>query len=469
MASWSPVAGFPRRAMVSLALVVAIVVVTFVGVNVLVQMKLGAANRVGLTLAGSPSGGGGNFLMVGSDTRSFVASEGDETAFGDEGDAGGQRSDTIMVLHVDPDSSRSLLVSFPRDLWVDIPGKGGSKINAAFNDGPQAIIDTLQSNFDVPIQHYVEVNFASFRDLVDAVGSVPVFFPAPARDEVTGFFAGAFGGCVQLDGQDALAFVRSRHLEIYDATRGKFVSADAIPDLGRIERQQAFLRELGREAMDTALSNPLKGNDIVDSAISSLTLDDDFGRGDVFSLVDAFASGSDDAAGGPETLTLPTEPATRGGQSVLIPTGEADAMLQRLRDFDTVVPDAPEESDLAPDEVKVRVLNGSGAEGAASKALAELTALGFDDGGTTNASKTFSTTEVHYRPGDDDKAALLAGFVTGPVELVEDDGVDNADVWLVLGRSFSGISQPAATPNPGTDTPSGDPQAGSLAPVPGPC
>lgn len=458
---------FGRRVAFSLALVLATVLTMFLLVNVVVQVKLGAANRVDLTLAEPPSGGGANYLLLGSDTRAFVQDAGDETAFGDSSDAGGQRSDTIMVLHTDPDSSRSLLVSFPRDLWVDIPGRGGAKINAAFNDGPQAVIDTLQSNFNVPIQHYVEVNFDSFRDVVDAVGSVPVFFPTAARDEVTGLNI-PIPGCNELDGTQALAFVRSRKLELFDTTRGDWVSADAIPDLGRIGRQQAFLRELGRLAMDASLTNPFKGNDIIDSAMGSLTLDDGFGRGDVFSLVDAFAAGDDDTASGPESVTIPTEPATRGGQSVLEATGDAEAVLARLRDFDTVVPDAPDASDVAPSDVSVRVLNGSGVEGAAAKALGELEAVGFEGGGSTNASKTFQSTEVHYRPGDDDKAAVVAGAVKGPVELVEDDGVEGADVWLVVGRSFGGIGQPSAA-SPGSAPPAGIPEPASLAPVPGPC
>ena len=89
-----------------------------------------------------------------------------------------------MVVHIDPDAKTSLLVSFPRDLIVDIPGQGEAQINAAFNDGPQKVIDTLKENFDIDINHYVEVNFNAFVGIVDAIGEIPVFFPAPARDDV---------------------------------------------------------------------------------------------------------------------------------------------------------------------------------------------------------------------------------------------------------------------------------------------
>jgi polyisoprenyl-teichoic acid--peptidoglycan teichoic acid transferase len=460
----------PRRFALSLVLLLTTVALILVGVNVLVTVKLASADRVELTLADTPSGGGANYLLIGSDTRSFVDDPADAQAFGETSDAGGQRSDTIMVLHTDPDSDRALLVSFPRDLWVDIPGQGNSKINAAFNDGPQKVIDTLAADFGVPIQHYVEVNFDSFRQLVDAVGTVPVYFPAYVRDQLSGLSI-FFPGCADLDGATSLAFVRSRHLEVLDPETNEWEDADAIPDLGRIGRQQAFLRVLGQRAMDEALTNPFQALDIADAAISSLTLDGDFGRTDAFALVDSLAA--DDggtAASGPESLTIPSVPATRGGQSVLERTAGADALIARLRDFDTVVPDAPDTGDVTPGDVRVRVLNASEMEGAAAEALSGLTAAGFKDAGTGNADHPLTRTEVHYPPGSEAEARLVASFVTGPSNLVEDESVDGADVTLYLGRTFGGTQAaagPVGSAAPTADT--GIPQPASLAPVPGKC
>jgi len=448
------VSGFPGRLALSFGIVVAIVIGGFVLVNVLVEVKLGSAERVDLTLADAPGGGGSNYLLIGSDTRSFVANEGEAQAFGDETEAGGQRSDTIMVLHADPDSGRALLVSFPRDLWVDIPGRGSSKINAAFNDGPQAVIDTLAQDFGVPIHHYAEVNFDSFREIIDAIGTVPVFFPAAARDELSGLQI-PFPGCAELDGATALAFVRSRHLELLNQQTGEWEDADQIPDLGRIGRQQAFLREVGARAMDAALTNPIAGNDIAQSAVDHLTVDQDFGRTDVFALADGLA-GEGAGAGGPESQTVPSEPATRGGQSVLEATGDADALMARLRDFDTTVPDP---SSVAPEDTRVKVLNASSVDGAAATALDGLKAAGFAGAGAGNFDQPLQTSEVHYASGAEDEAALVAGFVTGPVQLVADDSVEDADVTLYIGRSFGGI---AAAPVAGAE-------AVSLAPVPGAC
>jgi LCP family protein required for cell wall assembly len=440
----------PARFALALVLVLTIVVGGFVLVNVVIESKLGDADRVDLTLAGAPDGGGANYLLIGSDSRSFVTETG-ETAFGDESDAGGQRSDTIMVLHTDPDSGRALLVSFPRDLWVDVPGQGAARINTAFNDGPQAVIDTLDQNFSVPIHHYVEVDFDSFRQIVDAIGSVPVLFPTPARDSLSGLEI-PWPGCVPVDGATALAFVRSRHLELLNPETQEWEEADQIPDLGRIGRQQAFLREVGTRAMDTALSDPFTGDEIADRAVDNLTVDQDFGRSDVFNLASGLA-GTSNGIGGPESATVPTEPSTRDGQSVLEATGDAEALLARVRDFETTVPDP---SDITPEDVNVKVLNASGADGAASGAVAGLEALGFGGGGTGNSEQPLQASEVHYPPGSEDAAALVASYVSGPVQQVPDDSVDGADVTLYIGRSFGGIAVP------GVD-------AVSLAPVPGGC
>jgi LCP family protein required for cell wall assembly len=447
--------GFGSRLALSFVLVVTLVVGVVVLVNLLVEDKLGSAKRVELTLADTPGGGGSNYLIIGSDTRTFIKNAGDQQAFGDQADAGGQRSDTVMVLHTDPDSGRALLVSFPRDLWVDVPGRGKSKINAAFNDGPQAVIDTLANNFDIPIHHYVEVNFESFRQIVDAIGTVPVYFPTSARDELSNLQI-PWPGCAELDGPTALAFVRSRHLQLLNPNTKKWEDADAIPDLGRIGRQQAFLREIGARAMSEAMANPFTANDIADRAVNNLTVDQDFGRTDVFVLADGLA-GSGDGAGGPESQTVPAEPATRGGQSVLEPTSENEDLMLRLRDFDTVVPNP---SDASPGETKVRVLNASGENGAASTALDALKKIGFQGGGVADADQPLQTSEIHYAPGSEDEAALVATFVAGPVHVVADDAVTGADIVLHIGRAFEGIV--SGIPAPGA-------QPESLAPVPGDC
>jgi anionic cell wall polymer biosynthesis LytR-Cps2A-Psr (LCP) family protein len=134
---------FGQRLLTAFVIVPIVAVVAVVLANVLVEVKLSSASRVDVQLATAPDGGGANYLLIGSDTRAFATDPNDLMQFGNASSAGGQRSDTMMVLHTDPDSDRALLVSFPRDLWVDIPGHGHAKLNAAFNYGPQTVIDTM--------------------------------------------------------------------------------------------------------------------------------------------------------------------------------------------------------------------------------------------------------------------------------------------------------------------------------------
>ena len=157
---------FLTRLVVALVLVVTIIVGGFVLVNVIVESKLASADRIDLTLAEPPSDGGANYLLIGSDSRDFVQSEDDAGFFGDVAEAGGNRSDTIMVLHTDPDSGSRAVVLFPVRPVGRRARPRESRINAVFNEGPQAVIDTLANDFSVPIHHYTEVNFESFAEIV---------------------------------------------------------------------------------------------------------------------------------------------------------------------------------------------------------------------------------------------------------------------------------------------------------------
>ena len=169
---------------------------------------------------------------------------------------------------------------------------------------------------------------------------------------------------------------------------------------------------------------------------------------------------------------MPNTPGTEGGQSVLlVQQPEADALIARLKDFTTVVPDAPAAaSDASVGDTKVKVLNASGADGAAATALTALTDAGFQGGSAGNADSALQTTEVRYQSGSDAEAALVASYLSGPVKLVEDSSVSGADVTVVLGRGFGGVTTPSTSAAPAES--GGGPtlaQPGSLAPVPGDC
>ncbi len=451
--SRSRLRAFTHRYVIALGVALVFTISGVVGANLVIDSKFEQISRVKVKLAAADPGTPGNFLLIGSDTRAFESNDQQAAAFGSKDEQTGQRSDTIMVVHVEPDSRTSVVVSFPRDLYVDIPGVGKSKINAAFNDGPQKVIDTLQANFGIPINHYLEVDFASFQGIVDAVGKVPVYLPAEARDEKTGFSVPA-AGCYQLNGEQALQYVRSRYLQYYDPATEKWTNADAIPDIGRIARQQNFIRRIGSLAYRSALSNPLKATELADKVIPKLVVDSTLERGDVFKLVNTFRTIDPSDPNSVEMLTLPTYGDTLSdGQQVLLPDQpDADTMLARLRTFNApVTPPAG----ILPAQVRVRVLNGSGHDGVASTTLDALQReFGFAGAGLGNASRV-AKTEVRYRPGIEKAARLVKSYLGGVGKVVQDPGIADADVVVVLGSDFTAVSAPpgvAAAPTSSTST-----------------
>ena len=205
-----------------------------------VQRKLDAIERLELPALGEDRGSVMNVLLVGSDTRANL--EGSVAAGFGKDEVGGQRSDTMMILHVDARAQKAAIVSVPRDLHVPIAGTDFSdRVNVAFAlGGPDQLIATVQQALDVTIHHYVEVDFVGFKDIIDTVGGVTVYVPYPVRDSGSGLDIGR-EGCFELDGQQGLSWFRRRSMEfLIDGTW----QADGRGDLGRIERQQDFIRRM---------------------------------------------------------------------------------------------------------------------------------------------------------------------------------------------------------------------------------
>ena len=155
-----------------------------------------------------------NFLLVGSDSRDCISPDvADAAAFLGE-PVVGNRSDTIMVLRVERNVESAAILSFPRDLWVRVADSDRrGRINATFDPAdPSRLVKTIEENFGVHIDHYVDVDFCAFKKLVEVVGGVKVPFLYPTRDRYSGLNVTA-PGCVTFDGDAALAYVRSRHYE----------------------------------------------------------------------------------------------------------------------------------------------------------------------------------------------------------------------------------------------------------------
>jgi LCP family protein required for cell wall assembly len=254
--------------------------------------------RIDLTDVLDPvSGDATNYLLVGSDSRDELDPEGNSGVTG-------RRSDTLIVLRTTPEGSA--MMSIPRDLWVTVAetGKQG-RINGAYNAGPANLVQTVKDNLGIPINHYMEVGFGSFAGLVDAIGGVTINFPHPAHDDQSGLVVDTAGD-VTLNGQQALAYARSRH---YTETIDGEQVTEPTADLGRQQRQQVFLRTALAEV--GATRNPLTLLRVADAMSSELIIDSGLGFGEAISFVRKLGSGD------PLTVILPTEGVRKGDAAVL--------------------------------------------------------------------------------------------------------------------------------------------------------
>ncbi len=445
----SPRRVFASRYAIAFGLAAVVMVISVIGANWVYDKKIDKIGRVKVKTAAAPPEGA-NYLLIGSDTRAFVENSGDEEAFGSAQDETGQRSDTIMVIHVEPGARKTLLVSFPRDLFVEIPGgtdclttingKCMAKINAAFNTGRDKVIETLQVNFGIEINHYLEVDFKSFQGIVKAIGSIPTYFPYPARDLGTNLKI-ALPGCNRLNGPDALAYVRSRTLEYLDVGDQEWVPADSIPDINRILRQQAFIRAMAGLAVAKSLNDPFTALEITDRVVENLKADATLTRDDIDSLVVAFRTVNPKDQSALNMQTFPWVPGPlQNGASVLYPEDPAwREMARRLGEFGTVATT----SSVAPSSVKLRVLNGSGEAGAAGAALDELAKIGFKRAGASDDAGNLELTEVRYARGAEEQGKLVLSYIDpSSARLVLDPSLKGADVALVLGGDFVSILVP---------------------------
>ncbi len=408
------------------------------GGYVYVRHQLGKINR--LAIPGlDDEGDVMNVLLVGSDSRDRVTGDLAEQTGKDE--VSGSRSDTIMVLHVDPKQSKAAIFSIPRDLYVPIAGTDYSdRVNTSFSVGGAAgLVATVEGALGFPINHYVEIDFVGFRDILNAVGGVKMYFPSPVRDEVAGLWVDE-PGCVTLDGEAGLAFVRSRNYETYEAGEWQF---DPTADLGRIQRQQDFIRRMLRKAVSSGLSNPLKLNRLIGIGVRDVTLDSQMSTGDIVRLARRFKSLDADTV---DMLTFPTEPADVGGASVLLLNeAEAQPYIDRLNGL--APPEDATSGSARPSDIRVRVLNGYGADGVATEASVGLTTAGFNVADRGDAdSYNYTVTVIRHAPGAEAKAEVLNQYVDGGAVIEEDSSLRTVDVTLVLGSDYTGIvTQPAGT------------------------
>ncbi len=383
--------------------------------------------------AGEPS----NYLIVGSDTRA--------NSGGEYGDVSGQRSDTIMIVRLDPQNDQASLLSLPRDLMVPIAGHSGEleKLNSAFSESHQTLVNTIRANFGIEINHYVVVDFAGFERLVDAVGGVDLYFDRAVKDDQSGLFIEELG-CVTLNGDQALAYARSRHLQYM--TEDGWSNEDPLADLGRIERQQVFIRAALTEALEE-ITNPVRVTELIDIGTDSVSLDPET---DPLQLAEQFSSFSLDNL---ETHSLPVIDLVPE-VSVQMDPVNAPSILNIFRGADP--------NDVLPGTITVDVLNGTGVESQANDVGAALQAVGFQLGERSDYEpQPVPNTIVFHRPGEEVIGLRVARHITGGAQLQVRDDVESGHVTVVTGEDFTTIHM---QPTPVDQMPApagGEPAAGA--------
>ncbi|MGY1672462.1 LCP family protein [Geodermatophilus sp. SYSU D00710] len=399
-----------------------------------------------------------NLLLVGNDSRAALTPE--QLAELSAGVDSGINTDTMILVHVPADGSRASFVSFPRDSYVEIPGHGMDKLNAAYARGyeevddsapdeekqaagAQLLIRTISQLSGLRIDHYAEVDLLGFFELTSVVGGVEVNLCHAVDDRE---FSGAFfpAGEQTISGAEALAFVRQRQGVRPDGSA-------ALPrgDLDRIVRQQVFIGGVLRKVLSQDVLLDLgTQRDLIEAASESLTVDEDL---DLLDLAQQMQSVT---AGSIEFQTVPIADAAA--------RDEDGRSIVRLADEDTLAdffatlsaePEAPAPAPeppapVAPSEVSVEVYNGSGTSGIAAEATADLEAAGFTVTATGNAdSSDYEQTVIRHAAGDEALAATLAAQVPGALTEVSED-VGSGTVQLVLGSDFNGIGEPTTPPEP---------------------
>jgi LCP family protein required for cell wall assembly len=444
---------WPQRLLLALMVVVMFVSFATAGALAYVDKKVGQLQQISLghVLAADDTPAADdsvqNILVVGVDNDAGLE---DDPRM--EGRDEGLRSDTIMVLRIDPATSKAALLSFPRDLYVPLGGDGGrDRINAALPfGGPDLLIRTITENFGIQINHYVQVNFAQFEKLVDVVGGVPISFDKPVRDEWTGLQIEQ-PGCITLSGSQALDYVRSRHFEYFED--GEW-NEDPSADLSRISRQQDFIQKAVERAASKGLRNPITMNRLLDAGLNAVTVDDQFTARDIASLASRFRSFDPSQF---ETYALPVYSDMAGDASIVrLLDREAEPILDIFRGVATA-------GAGDPSSVQVDVLNGTGRTDEGRTTGDSLRQAGFDVGAIGDAV-TFGATQttVRYRSDERRAADVLASYLVVTPQLVQDDTLEGNGVQLTTGLDYSGV-RTDPRPLPATTAP-----PSSAAPTPSP-
>jgi cell envelope-related function transcriptional attenuator common domain len=359
-----------------------------------------------------------NVLLVGSDSRAGTENK----KYGQHMEDAGERTDTIIMMHVSPNRDKAMLVSFPRDSMVQLPECVNPRtqariaprlemVNAAFNDGGiVCTIKTIEALTKIRVDHYIKVDFSGFKNIVDALGGIRVCLPQAVNDKASKLNLPA--GWQTVKGEAALGYVRLRH-GIGDGS-----------DISRIKRQQVFLSQVVKKATSSDLiTNPARLLGFVNAAAQSVEMDSNL---DVETLVQIAQSARKMTSSGIKFVTVPWEPYSADKNRVQWKQPDANNLFNSIRsdvDLPTPTPKAKTATggksvtkpSIKPNQVRVQVLNGTTTAGKAKEVAEALSALGFkvvEVGNALPGGAQQPTSRLMYSPAarnGKESAAVLAG------------------------------------------------------------
>lgn len=416
-------------------------------------------------LATAPTGAGKgteNILMVGSTSRCALKVQ--NAAYGLCSDGvTGVNSDVVMILHLNQATHAVTILSIPRDLFVpNARAEGANKIDAALYEGPSQLVAAVEEDFGIPIQHFIELNFDTFANVVDALGGIKMYFPEPVFDAYSGLNIPT-PGCIALTGVRALQVVRARHLQYRPANvLTSDTSAwpfDPQSDLSRIRRDHEFLRVLATAVAKKGIGDPITDSQIVSAVAAQLEVDAGLSASQMVHLVLAFHGVNPNGA---PQLTLPIVVDLNGGYQykggqygdIVWPDQPQDQQV--VDQFLGVGPNVDTMTGQAlprPASVLVSVQNGTGVAHQAATTVSSLAALGFraSSAGDTPAVASQSETVVYYSstaPAEFAAAQTVAHSLSGYVLTALDPTkvTAGAQVTVVTGTNFS-VNPPAPPPS----------------------
>ncbi|MGD0344907.1 MAG: LCP family protein [Acidimicrobiales bacterium] len=465
------------RSAIAIVLLIVVIVAATAGYTIYRLGQIRHFNGYGTTLA--VKGPTENILLIGSTSRCAASSIGLFKYQCVTQHVNGVNSDVVLIAHLDATNHSVSLLSIPRDsfvpgarsgnslcggTWSNTPGLCANKIDAALSEGPDQLAQAIEQDFGIPINHIVDLNFATFEDVVNALGGLWMYFPDKLIDASAGVFINRTG-CIHLNGTEALAYVRSRHLFYFTAKQTPNLAAiraantpngpwftpdsggnyDGTGDLGRILRVHLFLKALAEQVQARGLGNPVTDNSLISAIAPNLTTDDGLSG---LTLVTLAFDYRDAKIGTAPELTLPTinDAAAyyyEGGGygDVIFPSEPQDQQA-----IDEFLGTTPSGWKLAPSSISVSVIDGTNSATNTASVAAQLGTLGYRIVATRVSryvGPVAETTVLYNGRTHLEQAEKVMSSLSGAVVLGQGIPAGGADVSVVTG-SILAVDKPTS-------------------------